>query len=386
MSTSHASPPSDPIVVIDRISKNFGDVVAVREATLSIRRGEFFAIVGPSGSGKTTLLRAIAGFVFPDSGRILIDNRDVSKVPPYRRPCNMVFQNYALFPHLNVERNIAFGLVESHVSKAEIARRVNAILALVHLSHVGGRSPDQLSGGQQQRVALARALVNDPVVLLLDEPLGSLDAKLRKAMQLELKRIQREVGMTFIHITHDQEEALVMSDRIAVMNGGVIQQVGTPQEIYDEPTNEFVAEFIGESNLLPGTISEFPSADAVRVRLSSGASIVAPTTAKLWRAGDAVKLLLRPEWIRVAGTERHEPGNALVGRLNNRVYQGSSIRFEVITDDGGVIVALAPSSQAVVADEGGRVSICWSARDGYLLPVVAEQTSPLTGPSDADRT
>jgi spermidine/putrescine transport system ATP-binding protein len=358
---------SPSIVVLDRVMKSYGDVVAVDQATLAIKRGEFFAIVGPSGSGKTTLLRAIAGFVFPDSGRILIDGKDVSRVPPYRRPCNMVFQHYALFPHLSVFDNIAFGLIEKHVPRREISKRVRSILELVHLPGLASRSIDQLSGGQQQRVALARALVNDPVVILLDEPLGALDAKLRKAMQLELKRIQREVGMTFVHVTHDQEEALVMSDRLAVMNLGVIQQVGAPQDIYNRPANEFVADFIGESNLFEGSVTDRPDDVSVRVQLDNGASTIVPIRSTHWQQGQSVKVLLRPEYLKISGELPTSEFNSYRGRISTKVFQGAAVRFEVMTDDSRKIVALTPASEAVAAGEGEQVWLYWSTRDGYII-------------------
>ncbi|MGZ8566963.1 MAG: ABC transporter ATP-binding protein, partial [Actinomycetota bacterium] len=245
---------ADPAVVVERVSKSYGDVTAVRAVTLEIGRGEFFTLLGPSGCGKTTTLRMIAGFIRPDEGRILIEGRDVTTVPPNRRPSNMVFQQYALFPHLSVRENVAFGPREARMDRGEIARRVAETLELVQLGALAERRPSQLSGGQQQRVALARALVNRPAVLLLDEPLGALDLKMRKAMQVELKRIQREVGITFVYVTHDQDEALAMSDRIAVMNHGVVEQVGPPQEVYDAPRSLFVAGFIGDANLLTGRL------------------------------------------------------------------------------------------------------------------------------------
>ncbi|MER3485129.1 MAG: spermidine/putrescine ABC transporter ATP-binding protein [Chloroflexota bacterium] len=250
---SDTAEPGPPSVELRDVVKRFGDVVAVDHVSLEVRRGEFLTLLGPSGCGKTTTLRMIGGLELPSSGQILIHGADMSRQPPYRRPVNTVFQNYALFPHLTVGQNISYGLIMAKVPRAERERRVAEALEMVRLPHVEHRRPSELSGGQQQRVALARALVNRPQVLLLDEPLGALDLKLRKAMQLELKRLNREVGATFLYVTHDQEEALTMSDRIAVMSEGRILQVGTPAEIYERPNSRFVADFIGQTNFLEGT-------------------------------------------------------------------------------------------------------------------------------------
>src|SRR5215218_8457072 len=252
----------DPVITLEHVVKRFGSYVAVEEADFAIDRGEFFSLLGPSGCGKTTTLRMIAGFELPTTGRILLDGKDVSRVPPYRRNVNTVFQHYALFPHMTVADNVAFGPRSLKVDARETASRVEKLLAVVRLSQYADRKPAQLSGGQQQRVALARALANYPSALLLDEPLGALDLKLRQAMQIELKRIQREVGITFIYVTHDQEEALTMSDRIAVMNDGRVEQIGTPQEIYHSPTSVFVANFIGVANLIPAVVRDPGGADA----------------------------------------------------------------------------------------------------------------------------
>ena len=247
---------SKHLIDLKNITKTYDDTDVLKDINLYIRDGEFLTLLGPSGCGKTTMLRLIAGFTLPDNGQILVDGKDISGVPPYRRQVNTVFQKYALFPHLNVFDNIAFGLKIQKLPKDEIESRVNEMMELVNLAGYGSRYIDQLSGGQQQRVAIARALVNRPRVLLLDEPLGALDLKLRKGMQIELKRMQQKLGITFIYVTHDQEEALTMSDTIVVMNEGVIQQIGTPADIYNEPKNVFVAKFIGESNIIPGTMLE----------------------------------------------------------------------------------------------------------------------------------
>ena len=243
-----------PSVRLDRVTKRFGDFTAVREMELDIPRGEFFTMLGPSGCGKTTTLRMVAGFEDPSEGRVLLSGEDVTSLPAFKRPTNTVFQSYALFPHRSVEQNVAFGLQRQKVDKSEIRRRVGEELERVGLASEAKRKPAQLSGGQQQRVALARALVNRPEVLLLDEPLGALDLKLRKQLQVELKRIQRDVGITFVYVTHDQEEALTMSDRIAVMNKGVVEQVADPESVYERPGTTFVAGFIGVSNLMPGEV------------------------------------------------------------------------------------------------------------------------------------
>src|SRR4249919_2247986 len=281
-----------PSVEIREVTKRFDDFVAVDDLSLDLASGEFFTLLGPSGCGKTTTLRMIAGFERPTSGEIRIEGDDVAQLPPHKRPTNTVFQSYALFPHLSVEDNVAFGLKRKKVPKAEISSRVTAELERVGLAAEAQRRPAQLSGGMQQRVALARALVNLPKVLLLDEPLGALDLKLRKGLQLELKRIQREVGITFVYVTHDQEEALTMSDRIAVMNHGRVEQVSAPVEVYERPTTTFVAGFIGVSNLMPATVVESGT-----VELDSGPRIDAPTDG--FAPGERCHAVVRPEKLQV---------------------------------------------------------------------------------------
>ncbi|MGH2744284.1 MAG: ABC transporter ATP-binding protein, partial [Thermoleophilaceae bacterium] len=261
-----------PSVRLRGVTKRFGDLTAVREMDLDIPRGEFFTMLGPSGCGKTTTLRMIAGFEDPTEGTVLLDGEDVTGHPPFKRATNTVFQSYALFPHLSVERNVGFGLERRRVAKEEIRRRVSEELERVGLGREAKRKPRQLSGGQQQRVALARALVNRPAVLLLDEPLGALDLKLRKQLQVELKRIQQDVGITFVYVTHDQEEALTMSDRIAVMNRGVIEQIADPETVYERPTTTFVAGFIGVSNLMPGEVVSIQTGHA-ELRLDAGPTV-----------------------------------------------------------------------------------------------------------------
>ena len=286
-----------PSVELQHVTKRFGDFTAVRDLDLAFGRGEFFTLLGPSGCGKTTTLRMVAGFERPTAGRVLIDGTPVDDLPPFRRPTNTVFQSYALFPHLSVEDNVAFGLRRKRVPKQEVRRRVAAELERVGLAREAKRKPRQLSGGQQQRVALARALINLPTVLLLDEPLGALDLKLRKGLQIELKRIQREVGITFIYVTHDQEEALTMSDRIAVMNHGVIEQLDIPEAVYERPRTTFVAGFIGVSNLMPAAVVSANGA-AGELRLDAGVQIRAAGMDGL-AVGERCSAVVRPEKLRI---------------------------------------------------------------------------------------
>jgi len=363
-----AAAPAD--VRLEDLRKAFGDVVAVDSVNLEIHEGEFFSLLGPSGCGKTTTLRMLGGFELPTSGRILLRGRDITHEPPEKRPVNMVFQSYALFPHLNVFENVAFGLRRRHVEKADIERRVGAALELVHLGDFGKRKPDQLSGGQQQRVALARALVCEPTVLLLDEPLGALDLKLRKALQTELKRVQLEVGITFVYVTHDQEEALALSDRIAVMDKGHVEQLGTPEELYDSPRTLFVAGFIGTSNLLPGTVDQVTGDEAL-VRLEGGETCLAQASGT--RPGDTVAVVVRPEVIdiRPAGvTPGEAPVPALEGELVLSAYLGTSVSHRVQTDHGAILTVVVSRSHERLTS-GDRVRVRWSAGDAKVLPRVA---------------
>src|SRR5436189_2872725 len=295
-----------PSVRLERVTKRFGDLTAVREITLGVGRGEFFTMLGPSGCGKTTTLRMVAGFEQPSEGRILIDDTDVAGLPAFKRSTNTVFQSYALFPHLSVEENVAFGLRRKGMSKKDAMGRVSEELQRVGLAQEAKRKPRQLSGGQQQRVALARALVNLPTVLLLDEPLGALDLKLRKGLQVELKRIQREVGITFIYVTHDQEEALTMSDRIAVMNQGVVEQVDVPDAVYDRPRTTFVAGFIGVSNLMPG-VAGASGGGGTELKLDSGVTL--RTDSNGFASGERVWAVVRPEKLRVTLIEEPAPSD-----------------------------------------------------------------------------
>ena len=354
--------PDETVIAIEHVTKRFGAFVAVDDANFGIDRGEFFSMLGPSGCGKTTTLRMIAGFEQPSEGAIRLEGEDVSRVPPYKRNVNTVFQQYALFPHLSVSANVAFGLQSKKVPKADIARRVDEMLAVVRLADFGARKPAQLSGGQQQRVALARALVNYPSALLLDEPLGALDLKLRQTMQLELKRIQREVGITFVFVTHDQEEALTMSDRIAVMNEGRVEQIGTPEEIYHQPASEFVAGFIGMANLLPATMETVDGARATAV-LPDGTAVSAAAVEGLTR-GDPATFMIRPERMRLlVGSSE-----GISAEVVDLVFQGPLIRFELKTAEGSSIVAhVGPDESLPLLRPGDRVQITWDADGGRLL-------------------
>jgi spermidine/putrescine transport system ATP-binding protein len=336
---------------LTNLVKRFEDVVAVDDLSLEIERGHFFALLGPSGCGKTTTLRMIGGFEEPTSGRIELGDRDVASLPPYKRDVNTVFQSYALFPHLTIFENVAFGLRRRRLRGQELQTRVREALELVGLGMLERRKPRQLSGGQQQRIALARALVNRPRVLLLDEPLGALDLKLRKEMQLELKRIQHEVGLTFVHVTHDQEEAMTMADQIVIMNHGKIEQQGTPSELYEQPRTAFVAGFLGVSNLLYGA-----AVAADRVRLEDGTEVQVPAAALAGRTGK-VQIGVRPEKLRLGGGE----GNSLSGTVSESAYIGVSTQYIVETPAGAVTVYVQndrPGANGVAP--GDRLTVGWS--------------------------
>jgi spermidine/putrescine transport system ATP-binding protein len=317
-------------VRLERVSKLFGDAAAVDDLSLDIAEGEFFSMLGPSGCGKTTTLRMIGGFEEPSSGTVYLGGRDVTDLPPYRRDVNTVFQSYALFPHLDVYENVAFGLRRKKVDKDDIADRVREVMNLVDLMGFERRKPSQMSGGQQQRVALARALVNKPKVLLLDEPLGALDLKLRKQMQLELKTIQQEVGITFIYVTHDQEEAMTMSDRFAVMRHGKIEQIGAPEEVYESPATEFVAGFLGASNLLNGDLKE--SVDGfTSIKLDTGEVVRAKTDRIERDLGPLVRVGVRPEKITIMPDDGNPAPNrnSITGLLRMSTYIGVNYQFKV---------------------------------------------------------
>ena len=374
---------TDDVVVLDGVSKRFGSFTAVDRADFTIERGEFFAMLGPSGCGKTTTLKMIAGFEQPSGGRVLLEGVDVSRTPPYKRNVNTVFQQYALFPHMTVAENVAFGPRSKKVPKAEYVERVTDMLEVVRLSDFAHRRPNQLSGGQQQRVALARALVNYPSALLLDEPLAALDLKLREAMQFELKRIQREVGITFVFVTHDQGEALTMSDRIAVMNEGRVEQIGTPEDIYHRPATLFVASFIGTANLLPGALAG-RDGDELIVRLESGDTVRAVgsnTSAGVGSHADGspVSVMVRPERLRVdpapgTGADRAvEPGGAAPGRsvsgtVDDLVFQGASARLSLRLADGTDVIAnVGTDADLPFLRPGDPVAVTWQPGAAYLL-------------------
>ncbi len=347
---------SDAEIRLIDLEKRFGSVRAVDGVSIDVRAGEFFSLLGPSGCGKTTTLRMIGGFELPTGGRILLRDRDVTHDPPDKRPVNMVFQSYALFPHLDVGDNIAFGLRRKKVDKAEIGRRVGEVLGLVHLEGFERRRSNQLSGGQQQRVALARALVNRPNVLLLDEPLGALDLKLRRQLQLELKRIQTEVGITFVYVTHDQEEALTMSDRIAVMNAGKVEQLGTPEELYERPATRFVADFIGTTNLLHGVIEPDGS-----VRLTSGES--ARVAHDGVGPGAEVEISVRPEAITLVPADAQ---GAIRGLIEQAAYLGGTVSYQVRTA-GGLSLSVLAQKTGVRLPVGSEVAVAWSPADALVL-------------------
>ncbi|MEE8399552.1 MAG: ABC transporter ATP-binding protein [Desulfobacterales bacterium] len=360
----------DITVELKGVIKAFGDVNAVDRVSLQVRRGEFFSLLGPSGCGKTTTLRLIAGFEAPTGGQILINDEDVADKRPYERNVNTVFQSYALFPHLTVTGNIAFGLERKKIPRSHITRQINEALDLVHLEGMGPRYPRQLSGGEQQRVALARALVLRPDVLLLDEPLGALDLKLRKEMQIELKRLQEKVGITFIYVTHDQEEALTMSDRIAVMEKGRLAQVGTPEDIYNMPRTRFVAEFIGVSNFFSGKIAESGQEQLV-VETNSGLTVSLPGSENRQK-GQPLQFSVRPEKISViSGEEDTEGENRFHGRILNRIFLGGSVTYVIsLADDQQVKVDVKNdrrSRQPFPFSSGDHVVVSWHREDGVIL-------------------
>jgi spermidine/putrescine transport system ATP-binding protein len=361
-----AGPP--PSVELVSVTKRFADVVAVRDLSLTLAPGEFFTLLGPSGCGKTTTLRIVAGFEEPGEGRVLIAGDDVGGLPPHRRPTNTVFQTYALFPHLSVGDNVAFGLKRKRVPGSEIERRVREELERVGLAREINRRPNQLSGGQQQRVALARALVNYPKVLLLDEPLGALDLKLRKGLQLELKRIQREVGITFLYVTHDQEEALTMSDRIAVMNDGRIEQTGSAEEVYERPGTTFVAGFIGVSNLMPGVVSSRRGTRG-SVRLDAGVEVEVPVNGL--SQGERCHAVVRPEKLRIVPADGPTDGPAVDGVVESSVFLGTSTQIVVRLAGDVPITVLVPNADEAERQRlpggGANVRLSWAPEHIHLV-------------------
>jgi len=351
-------------VRLEGVTKRFDDVAAVDDISLAIEPGQFFALLGPSGCGKTTTLRMIGGFEEPTAGSIYLGDRDVVGLPPYKRDVNTVFQSYALFPHLSIFENVAFGMRRQRVRGKQLAGRVRSILELVDLHGLEARKPRQLSGGQQQRVALARALVNKPRVLLLDEPLGALDLKLRRQMQLELKLIQSELGVTFIHVTHDQEEAMTMADTIAVMNGGRVEQLGPPSELYERPQTAFVAGFLGVSNLLPGTVA---GPDAIR--LDGGAEVKVAADSLRGRSG-RVAVGIRPEKIRIG--EDHP--NTLTGKVFESAYVGVSTQYVVDTPAGRLTVYVQNmESGALRASPGDPITVGFDPEATFVVELPEEE-------------
>jgi spermidine/putrescine transport system ATP-binding protein len=367
--------PGTPAIELIGVAKEFashGDIVAaVAGVDLEIKQGEFFSMLGPSGCGKTTTMRMIAGFEDPTRGSVLLHGRDVTDVPANKRDVNMVFQSYALFPHMSVADNVSFGLEQRRVPKPEIRSRVADILEIVGLSGREKRRPKELSGGQQQRVALARALVNRPSALLLDEPLGALDLKLRQAMQVELKRIQREVGITFVYVTHDQGEALTMSDRIAVMNEGRIEHLGSPRDIYEYPATKFVAGFIGTSNLLSGTATRVDSQQAV-VEIGPDERLVVPIRVggPAISAGSMVELTVRPEKIALSVTAPATPnGNVIRGTVTEVVYLGTATNYNITTSTGAEVVVFTQNASSAedIAVRGDAVWLSWEPQHSYAI-------------------
>ena len=363
---------SQPDVRLERVTKRFHDVTAVDQLSLDIEPGEFFSLLGPSGCGKTTTLRMIGGFEEATSGTIYLGDSDVTGLPPFKRDVNTVFQNYALFPHLTVFENVAFGLRRRRTPEADVRTQVAGMLELVELPGYEARKPGQLSGGQQQRIALARALINHPKVLLLDEPLGALDLKLRKQMQIELKRIQTEVGITFIYVTHDQEEAMTMSDRIAVMRAGHIEQLGPPEELYERPQTAFVAGFLGVSNLLEGDVTG-REGEMVVVKLGDGTTLRAP--AEGMNGATTVRLGVRPEKLRVIAGGGAAPvssdANALEGTVLDASYIGVSTQYLVKTRDGHRMTVYAQNLETSGAGEalagGQQVRLTWRPQHTFVI-------------------
>ncbi len=349
---------------LERVVKRFGDLVAVDDVTLDIPGGEFFSLLGPSGCGKTTILRMIAGFEEPTAGRILLDGSDVSLVPPTKRNVNMVFQAYGLFPHMTVTKNVAFGLMIKRVPRAEIGKRVAEALRTVRMEQLGDRRPAQLSGGQQQRVALARALVNRPAALLLDEPLGALDLKLRKEMQLELKEIHASTGTTFVYVTHDQEEALTMSQRIAVVKDGSVQQVATPRELYERPVNAFVAGFIGTSNLIV-VRPDVRAGGVAMMDLGDGDRILVPDGSP---GGVPLRILVRPERMRVWGSD-DERASRVAGTIVDIVYLGSMTQLIVVLKTGEKVTIheLNDDLKGALPAVGDRVVVRWALEHSFVI-------------------
>ncbi|NGM19937.1 polyamine ABC transporter ATP-binding protein [Roseomonas stagni] len=365
-------PAADPFLRIEGVTKRFEGYVALDAVTLPIYRGELFALLGASGSGKSTLLRCLAGFIEPDAGRIVLDGQDLAGVPPYERPINMMFQSYALFPHMTVAQNIGFGLRQEGASKSVIADRVAEMLALVRMEGFGGRKPAALSGGQKARVALARALAKRPKLLLLDEPLSALDKNLREATQFELVNIQERTGTTFVIVTHDQEEAMTMATRLAVMDRGTLAQVGTPGEVYEFPNSRFTAEFLGTANILEGVV-EAADDQATRIGSSELDFDILAEPGALKPVGSRAYVAIRPERMRIERTDAATPlgDNRLVGRVRDIAYFGDFFMYYVVLDNGKEIRVSQPNLRRMTArpvDWEDRVAVTWDAEASMVLP------------------
>jgi putrescine transport system ATP-binding protein len=356
-----ADPGAKPYISFENVTKKFGDFIAVNNLSLDIYEREFFALLGASGCGKSTLLRMLAGFDEPTSGRILLDGQDLRGIPPYRRPVNMMFQSYALFPHMTVEGNIAFGLKQDNMPKAEIEARVKEMLRLVKLEQFAKRKPHQLSGGQRQRVALARSVAKRPKVLLLDEPLGALDKKLREETQFELMDLQQSLGLTFVVVTHDQEEAMTMADRIAILDKGEVMQVATPAEVYEAPGSRFVAGFVGNVNMFEGRVAA-RDAGIARITGASGAEIIVENAGDA-ETGNAVSFAIRPEKIKVSSRRPEGAVNAMEGEVFDLAYLGDMTVYHVRLDDGQVVKASSLNASRVTEDP-----LTWNDRAWISFP------------------
>ena len=357
-------------ITLSYVTKKFGDTVAVDDVSLQIEGGEFFSLLGPSGCGKTTTLRIIGGFVYPTAGDVFINGELMAETPPYRRPVNTVFQNYALFPHKTVAQNIAFGLQMKKMPKAEISDAIERSLDLIQLPGYGDRKPNELSGGERQRVALARALINEPTILLLDEPLSALDLKLRKQMQLELKALQRKVGITFVYVTHDQGEAMTLSDRIAVMNEGKILQIGTPAEIYDSPQNRFVADFIGTSNFFEGTLVNSDGKFAEVILNTDPSFKLLCLHSEDIPIDTAVTVVIRPERIDISAEPNPDVPNCLRGVIEDESYLGTTVQYTVQTDYPTPLIIHQQNTSTKETHrfkQGDTVYLQWTAENAIVL-------------------